>query len=150
LSSETISEGLNQEIQEGGTEPYVAGHIAAIHRKNAILKYFKQERDVLSNVTDNEIRALGDALLLAQPLAKPESVCQANKMLNETDHRSTMYLSLHNASMGRTNMAVNRKRKVVGDDSGLRSWRYGAKHYRASYQAPPYESGVVELIKVGE
>ena len=72
---------------------------------------------MLSNVTDNEIRALGDALLLAQPLAKPESVCQANKMLNETDHRSTMYLSLHNASMGRTNMAVNRKRKLVGDDS---------------------------------
>jgi hypothetical protein len=72
---------------------------------------------VLSNVTDNEIRALEDALLLAQPLVRPESVRQANKMLNEIDHKNTIPLTLRNASVERTNMAVNRKRKLVDDDS---------------------------------
>jgi hypothetical protein len=105
---------------------------------------------VLSNVTDNEIRALEDALLLAQPLVRPESVRQANKMPNEIDHRNTLHLTLRNASVERTNMVVNRKRKLVDDDSTDSGWRYGAKHYRASHQAPPYESGAVEPIKDGE
>lgn len=72
---------------------------------------------MLSNVTDNDIHALEDALLLAQPLVRLESVRQANKMLNETDHRNTIHLTLRNSSVGRTNMTVNRKRKLVDDDS---------------------------------
>jgi hypothetical protein len=88
-----------------------------IHRKNRHLKCFDQERDVLSIVTDNEIRALEDALLLAQLLFRPESARQANNMLNETDHRNTIHLTLRSSRVGRANMAVNRKRKHVDDDS---------------------------------
>jgi hypothetical protein len=55
---------------------------------------------VLSNVTDNEIRALEDALLLVQPLVRPESARQANKMLNETNHRNTIHLTFAVAACG--------------------------------------------------
>jgi hypothetical protein len=90
LSSKTICEDKT-EIREVDTEPYVAGQIAVIHRKIAILKYFEQERDVLLNATDNEIGALEDVLLLAQPWSGRKVYARPTRCLRR-QIKGTLYI----------------------------------------------------------
>jgi hypothetical protein len=123
LSCETVREDLDREIQEGHNQPYVAGHIAIMRRKTAILRYLAQERDAPPNVIDEELVALERALSTAEQLVKPASVREANKYLRNTDDRNLLHLTLCYEGAEPVRMAMNRKRKhqdetSEGEDGG--------------------------------
>lgn len=111
LSCETVRQDLDREINEGGTQPYVSGHIAVMHRKVAILQYFAQERGAPPTMIEGELKALRDTISKAEPLANPESVQGAEKYLRRTDCRNDLHLTLRFEGAHAIDMAMNRKRK---------------------------------------
>jgi hypothetical protein len=114
-SSETVRQNLNEEINEGGTQPYISGHIAVMHRKVAILRYFAQEHGVPSAVIEGELTALQDAISKAEPLAKPGSVQEADEYLRHTDYRNTVPTALRFEGAQTMNTAMREKRKYEDD-----------------------------------
>ena len=94
LSSETVRDDLEREVQEGGGQPYIAGHIAVMHRKLAILYLFAEERDTPPGAVRDEVGALENALIKAKPLVNPASVRDADDHLRRNDRRNSLYRTL--------------------------------------------------------
>jgi hypothetical protein len=114
-SSETVRQDLNEEINQGGIQPYISGHIAVMHRKVAILQYFVQEHDAPPAIIEDELKALQDTISKAEPLAKPGSVQEADKYLRRTDCRNTLAMTLRFEGAQAINMAMHKKRKHEDD-----------------------------------
>jgi hypothetical protein len=111
LSCETVRQDLAREINEGGTQPYLSGHIAVMHRKVAILQHFAQEGGAPPTMIEGELKALRDTISKAEPLANPESVQGAEKYLRRTDCRNDLHLTLRFEGAHAIDMAMSRKRK---------------------------------------
>ena len=117
LSSETVRDDLEREIQHGGNQPYVAGHIAVMHRKLAILFVFAQKHDAPPDSITDEVDALEDALIRAKPLVNHASVREADKYLSRTDYRNSIHLTLRTANVRPLDVPIIRKRKRVNNSA---------------------------------
>ena len=114
-SCQTVRQDLNREIRDGGDQPYVAGHIAIMRRKVAILRYLAEGDDAPPSVIDEEIKSLENAISKAEPLVKPESVREANKYLQGTDGRNDLHQTLRFEGFQAVDAALDRKRKHEED-----------------------------------
>ena len=116
LSSKTVRDDLEREIQEGGNQPYIAGHVAVMYRKLAILCLFAQEHDAPPGALIDEVGALEDALIKAKPLVNPASVRDADDHLRRDDRRNSLHRTLGLDRPKAANLVLgqlNRKRKRV-------------------------------------
>lgn len=88
-----------------------------MHRKAAILQYFAREYDASPTIIEDEPKALRDTISKVEPLAKPESVQEADKYLRRTDCKTPCTLTLRFEGAQAIAMAMIRKRKHEDDSA---------------------------------
>jgi hypothetical protein len=71
----------------------------------------------LQPIIEDELKALRDTISKAEPLAKPESVQEADKYLRRTDCKNAAHLTLRFEGAQAIDMAMNRKRKHEDDSA---------------------------------
>jgi hypothetical protein len=117
LSAETVRHDLEREIQEGGIDAHIAGHVAVMRRKVHILRQFRQELDGPPGALMQELDALDDALSLAEPMVQLEQLQTAEAMLYDTDRRNSLHRTLLCAGIRLAELPNFLKRQRVDDST---------------------------------